>query len=79
MKSLLKTVFILSFTALCAQNKDTSQALNLVSKETMLIERMAKDRIYLNNGIQVPKATKELNSSIILFERNIEILVIQLM
>lgn len=73
-KLILACVFF-SFVSLFSQKNITrSQAINIISKQSMLSQRMAKDKIYKTNNRDHSIAQIELASSIILFEKNINTL-----
>ena len=75
MKNLIYILLLsCSFSAFSQQKYTNSQAINIVSKQAMLSQRMAKDKIYKVNNINRSVVTAELNSSLILFEKNIETL-----
>ncbi len=74
---MIKSTFflLLSFCFVTAQNKLTNpQIINIITKQSMLIERMAKDKICKTNNIDIINAEIELASSVILFEKNINTL-----
>ncbi|MDB4297770.1 type IV pili methyl-accepting chemotaxis transducer N-terminal domain-containing protein [Flavobacteriaceae bacterium] len=74
MKNVLKSVLLLSFHVVFSQNVTVSQAINIIGKEAMLTQRMAKDKVFLSNNVENQTSKKELISSVILFERNLDIL-----
>lgn len=52
----------------------TSQAINIIGKQSMLLQRMSKDKICKINNVNSSTSEIELASSIILFEKNISTL-----
>jgi len=75
MKAITFFTILLSFFNSFSQGKITiSQAINIVSKQTMLTQRMAKDKIYKINKVNLTKVGFELNSSTILFNKNLSTL-----
>ncbi|MGY5352439.1 hypothetical protein ACXGQW_07735 [Wenyingzhuangia sp. IMCC45533] len=51
-----------------------SQAINIISKQAMLSQRMAKSKVYKTQRVNITRLNTELNSSVILFEKNIKTL-----
>jgi len=75
MKKTISLFFLLITSSFFSQKKlTTSQAINIMSKQAMLVERMAKDKISTFCKVETLRATKEKNSSLILFEKNINTL-----
>lgn len=75
MKNLIKYVFILKICFSFAQNKITiSQALNIASKQSMLCERLAKDKVFKITNPNNQNTEQKLGVSLIQFEQNISIL-----
>ncbi len=76
MKSLIYFLVLSIYLPVLSQKKVTnSQAINIISKQAMLSQRMAKDKVYILNRVNgVSNISLELNSSIILFEKNIKTL-----
>lgn len=75
MKKIIYILFVFTFYSISAQKKLTnSQAINLVSKQAMLLERIAKAQVNQFCKIEVATSKSELNSSSILFEKNISTL-----
>lgn len=76
LKKIILLLFICLFSNkdLIAQDLTKSQIINIISKQSMLIERMAKAKITKSNDPNDSKSEFEIVSSIILFEKNIKFL-----
>lgn len=69
MNSVLRIVFFLSCVSIFSQGRITiPQAINIISKQSMLSQRMAKDKIY---NAKTSNGTRGLLSSVIQFENNL--------
>lgn len=72
MKKLINYVLVLSFSFCYAQKKFTiSQALNIASKQSMLCERLAKEKVFKVTNPNNFNTERKLGVSLIQFERNI--------
>jgi len=75
MKKILNYTFFLFFSIAFSQNKVTiSQALNIASKQSMLCERLAKEKIFKVTNPNNLNTEQKLGVSLIQFEQNIALL-----
>ncbi len=75
MKNLFLPLLLISISTVFSQKKITnSQALNIISKQAMLSQRMAKDKMFKLHNTKNKDSEIELASSVILFEKNIKTL-----
>lgn len=75
MKNLIYLLTLFTSLSVFSQKKLTnSQAFNLVAKQAMLSQRMAKNKVYKAKRVNIPSINIELGSSIILFEKNLKTL-----
>jgi len=75
-KNIIKVFLILVHTTIFvnAQELTKSQVINIISKQSMLVERMTKAKIYKAHNIENKTSQFEIASSIILFEKNLKFL-----
>lgn len=72
MKNLTSLIFIFHFCICFSQNTTTlSQALNITSKQSMLCERLAKEKVFKVTNPNYFNPEQKLGVSLIQFERNI--------
>lgn len=75
MDKFLTYLFFLSFSVLFAQNElSISQALNIASKQSMLCERLSKEKIYRSTHPESADNSQKVNLYLVQFERNLSIL-----
>lgn len=75
MKKLINYVCILFFCSAFSQNNiSVSQALNIASKQSMLCERLAKEKIFKATNPNNLNTEQKLGVSLIQFEKNISLL-----
>lgn len=75
MKKLINYAFLLIFFTSFSQNSITiSQALNIASKQSMLCERIAKEKIFKATNPNNLNTEQKLGVSLIQFEQNISLL-----
>lgn len=75
MKQKIQILFLLGFISVFSQQRVTiPQAINLISKQSMLSQRMAKDKIYRSNIETKEKSQRALISSVVQFENNLSTL-----
>lgn len=75
MKLLIKVLFLFTLSTSFAQEVSTSQAINIIGKQCMLAQRMAKDKVFFYETKNSTSLSRELTKSVIQFEQNISILV----
>ncbi len=72
MKKILSILFFLGIISYAQQKITIPQAINIISKQTMLSQRMAKDKIYKSNANdENESAQRSLISSVVQFENNL--------
>ncbi len=75
MKKILAFALLLVSVSLFSQGRITiPQAINIISKQSMLSQRMAKDKIYYDNTSSNGERPKRLISSVVQFENNLNTL-----
>lgn len=72
MKKVFSIIVFLGSISVFSQGKITiPQAINIISKQSMLSQRMAKDKMYRDNTDTQDDSQKELISSVVQFENNL--------